>query len=77
MCGLCDAYAEGRGDMYDRSEHELQLIIERKNERLAELAKATMGLRELLRDVHDVLRSGEPVSEGLLARIAAEMAIGR
>lgn len=34
-------------------------------------------LRELLRDVHDVLRSGEPVSEGLLARIAAEMAIGR
>jgi hypothetical protein len=33
-------------------------------------------LRNLLRDVYDVLASGTPVSEGLLSRIRHQMARG-
>jgi len=34
-------------------------------------------LRELLRDVYDVLASGKSVSEGLLSRIRRQMAVGK
>jgi len=33
-------------------------------------------LRNLLRDVHDVVAVGQPVSEGLLSRIRTQMARG-
>lgn len=34
-------------------------------------------LRELLRDVYDVVSAGENISDGLLSRIRAQMACGR
>lgn len=34
-------------------------------------------LRELLRDVYDVTKAGERISDGLFSRIRAQMARGR
>jgi hypothetical protein len=55
----------------------LKDLIATDKDRLAGKDYTIDHLRNLLRDVYDVLASGTPVSEGLLSRIRHQMARGR
>jgi hypothetical protein len=54
----------------------LKELIATDKDRIAGKDVKIDQLRNLLRDVYDVLSVGEPVSEGLLSRIRHQMARG-
>lgn len=55
----------------------LKHLIATETDRLRAKEAEIDHLRNLLRDVYDVLSSGRPVSEGLMSRIRHQMADGR
>lgn len=54
----------------------LKDLIATDKDRLAGKDYTIDQLRNLLRDVYDVLAAGQPVSDGLLSRIRHQMAHG-
>lgn len=55
----------------------LKDLIATDTDKLASKDIVIERLRELLRDVYDVTKNGEPLSDGLMSRIRAQMASGR
>lgn len=55
----------------------LKDLIATDKDRIASADAKIEELRNLLRDVYDVAKSGEPISEGLLSRIRGQMAAGK
>lgn len=55
----------------------LKDLIATDKDKLASKDIVIEGLRELLRDVYDVAKNGEPLSSGLMDRIRVQMASGR
>lgn len=55
----------------------LKDLIATDRDKIAARDARIAALRELLRDVYDVAKNGEPITEGLLSRIRSQMAAGR
>lgn len=55
----------------------LKDLIATDRDKIAARDARIAALRELLRDVYDVAKNGEPISEGMMLRIRSQMAVGR
>lgn len=54
----------------------LKDLIATDRDKIAARDARIAALRELLRDVYDVAKDGEPISDGLLSRIRSQMTVG-
>ncbi len=55
----------------------LKRLVATDADKLSAAEQKVDNLRELLRDIYDVAKNGQPISAGLLARIRTHAAFGR